>query len=78
MQKQMSIELATEGLSFKTKNGNSILPWADIYSWRESNEYILIYIAPKMYHTIPVRLGESGFPIKELKSELSSHVGIAT
>lgn len=77
MQKQMSVELIADGLSFKTENGSSSLVWADIYSWRENSEYIIIYIAPKIYHTLPTRIRENGFPIDELKSELLRHVGIA-
>ena len=38
MQKQMSVELTTDGLSFKTETGSTILKWPDIYAWRLRNE----------------------------------------
>jgi hypothetical protein len=78
MQKQMNVELAADGLSFQTETGSALLTWPDIHAWRENNEYIIIYIAPKIYHVLPVRISENGFPISELKSALLSNVGIAT
>ena len=78
MQKPMSVELTADGLSFKTETGSAILKWPDIYAWRENSEYIIIYIAPKIYHVLPVRIGENGFPISELKNVLLSNVGVAT
>ena len=78
MQKQMSAELTADGLLFKTETGSATLKWLDIYAWRENSEYIIIYIAPKIYHVLPVRIGENGFPVSELKNVLLSNVGVAT
>ena len=78
MQKPMSVELVSEGLSFKAETGNSTLLWPDIHSWREDGQYILLYIAPKIYHVLPVRIADSGFPIGELKERLITEVGAAT
>ena len=78
MQKPMSVELVSEGLSFKTETGSSTLLWPDIHAWRKNSQYILLYIAPKIYHVLPVRIADSGFPIGELKEKLTAKIGAAT
>ena len=78
IQRPIDAQLTTEGMFYSTDAGSALLKWADIFSWRESRDYILIYVAPKMYHVLPTRLTDNGFPIDKLKSELLNHVGVAT
>ncbi len=78
IQRSISVQLTTDGIFYSTDSGTALLKWADIFSWRESSEYILVYVAPKIYHILPTRLIELGFPIEDLKTALHNNVGAAT
>ena len=75
MQAPISVELTDEGLCFSLDSGSTTLKWADIHAWRGRDDYLLIYLAPNIYHSLPMRIGDSGFPIATLKERLLNTVG---
>src|SRR6218665_2324080 len=67
----MSVELIEAGLSFGNVNGHSTLIWHNIHAWRERSDYLLIYLAPNVFHSLPARISEDGFPLTELTAALT-------
>jgi hypothetical protein len=77
IQKPMTISLGDEGLLFAADDGTGRLSWSEIHGWRENIEYLLVYLAPRMYHVLPKRIENEGFPLNELKQRLIENVGSA-
>lgn len=48
-------EVLPEGLSWSTARGTALVPWDDLYGWREGPSLFLLYLAPEMYHLVPKR-----------------------
>jgi hypothetical protein len=78
MRKPLTIAVANDGIKFESEDGVGVLKWPDIHHWRENDLLILIYLAPKIYHLVPKRIVEDGFPLEELKAGLIRNVGNAT
>ena len=78
VKKPISISILDEGVKFTSESGEGLLNWQEIHHWREGSSMILIYLAPRIYHMVPKRIAEVGFPLRELKEKLIEHVGNAT
>lgn len=71
------ILLLDEGVKFSSSSGEGLLKWEEMHHWRENSSFILIYLAPKIYHMIPKRIEKSGFSISKLREGLIENVGLA-
>lgn len=78
IKKPFAIILNNDSIKFESEDELGILEWNDIYKWRENSKYILIYLAPQIYHLVPKRIIEDGFPLNELEEALTKNVGIST
>lgn len=79
MRKPMTVSMnGDEGIKFESEDGTGLLNWKDIHHWRENNEYLLIYLAPKIYHLLPKRIAENGFLLQDLKGNLIKNIGEST
>jgi len=78
MKKPVEITLDELGIRMESEDGSGILKWQDINRWRENKLLILVYLAPKIYHLIPKRIVNDGFPLQKLEEKLLDHVGVAT
>ena len=78
IKKPISASVENEGIKFESTDGaNNVLKWLDIYSWRENNFLLLIYLAPNIYNIVPKRIETEGFPLQELRQRLLDNVGNA-
>ena len=77
MQQEQTVTLSPDVIHFKSAAGESHLGWDKILKWRFSPDYVLIYLAPNMYHVIPASVAAQGFDLDRLKSTLAQHVGPA-
>ena len=78
IKKPTSIILNNGGIKFESEDEFGTLEWNDIYKWRKNSKYILIYLSPQLYHLVPKRIIEDGFPLNELEEALTKNVGIST
>jgi hypothetical protein len=46
--------------------------------WRQNDDYVLVYLMPRMYHIIPKSIEESRFDLKSLIAALGKKVGNET
>jgi hypothetical protein len=74
---EQAIELLDDGVRYSSVNGEGRQTWDKILKWRQNEKYILIYIAPNLFHIVPKSLQSSGFEIPLLIERLSQHVGAA-
>jgi hypothetical protein len=75
MQEPIRVEFMDEGLGYNSEAGNSTLKWSAIEAWREHGQYLLIYLAPNVYYSLPLRIGAEGFPLDRLQQALQTHIG---
>lgn len=73
--KPLSAEVSDLGITFSSNDAAGTLKWEDIYGWRENTEYLLVYVAPKLYHIIPKRISNDGFDLEKLRNLLERHIG---
>jgi hypothetical protein len=74
IQGQLSIKLENDGFVIKTEDGNNYAKWDKLLKWRENNQYMLIYLAPKLFYLIP-KNENSNEVVKNLKSSLLKNIG---
>lgn len=77
IQDNFEVAIVEEGLVFISSRGNGKVLWKDMIKWRENDSYILVYIAPQLFHILPKSLVSSGFDLGGLVERLSSRVGPA-
>jgi hypothetical protein len=66
------------GYMVKNDSGEITVKWSDLLRWRENNEFILLYFAPKLFHMVPKKLAENDLTTSEIEHELSKQLGSAT
>ncbi len=49
----MTLEVREDGIFFKRKNGEGLLPWMDIVKWRQNKSLFLLYPANNLFHLVP-------------------------
>ena len=77
VQDEQTVTLTDEGVRFEGAGGVSDLRWSRVYRWRSNNDYVLIYLMPRLYHLVPRRVADQGFDIAALEAALARHVGLA-
>jgi hypothetical protein len=70
-----AISLSDDGVCIESSNAKGFLPWSDILKWRENDEFLLLYLMPRLYHIVPKSLSEEGFDIDLLVNGLNKNVG---
>jgi hypothetical protein len=76
--KPASFTLQKDGYRIWNDGGESVVKWSELLKWRENKDYILLYVAPKLYHILPKRLADSGVDFTDIVDKLESKVGPAT
>jgi hypothetical protein len=69
------IGIRDDGVSIKSSTAKGMLPWSDILKWRENDEFLLLYLMPRLYHIVPKSIAQQGFDIPLLVNRLNEHVG---
>lgn len=46
-------ELTEKGIKFTTPNGVSLTRWEHILKWQQNDNYLLLFLSPKLYQIIP-------------------------
>jgi len=75
---EFCIRLDDAGLGLESSNAKGILPWDDILKWRENEDYVLIYLMPRLYHIVPKSISQDGFEMTQLIKTLNENVGEST
>ena len=75
IQEELSMSVTDEGIRITTPNGDSIVLWDKVLKWRQSEQYVLVYIMPMLYYIVPTHLTNQGFDLAKLKHFLIQHVG---
>ncbi len=75
IQDEQAIMLTDDGLQFTSINGDTRLRWDRILKWRKGEAYFLIFVMPRMYFIVPLRVAEQGFDVAGLEAALLRHVG---
>ncbi|CAB5081493.1 hypothetical protein D3OALGB2SA_643 [Olavius algarvensis associated proteobacterium Delta 3] len=75
IQAPLKIELVDDGFKISAEHGQTHVKWESLVKWRENDNYILIYFAPKLYYLIPKRIDKSGFNVNRLRQSLKEKIG---
>lgn len=75
IQDEFGISLDAEGLFVESSNAKGLLPWNNILKWRENDEFLLLYLMPRLYHIVPKTISRHGFDIDSLIDSLIKNVG---
>ena len=73
-----SIEIRDEGVYFSSVDANGLLRWANVFKWRENNEFILLYQNSEVYHIVPKAIENDTFRVDDLIDKLIEYVGKST
>ncbi|MGI9412498.1 MAG: YcxB family protein [Hyphomicrobiales bacterium] len=75
IQSPMTMEVVEDGVHFTSDLANSRLEWDHFTGWREDDRYILLYVAPRMFHIVPKRISEDGFDVDRFRARLTETLG---
>lgn len=75
IQDEFEIDLFDDGVFIGSASGSGKVVWSNIYKWRQDENYILIFLMPRLYYIIPKSINASGFNISLLVKQLNHHVG---
>jgi len=64
----VQIALNEEGIEFSTADSNGMIRWEKFLKWRQNDNYLLVYLMPRMYYIIPKSIEASGFDLAALTS----------
>ncbi|MDX2418013.1 MAG: YcxB family protein [Xanthomonadales bacterium] len=78
MHDEFTIRLDDAGLGLESSNAKGVLPWGDILKWRENEDYLLIYLMPRLYHIVPKSVSQDGFDLTHFVKTLNENVGKPT
>ena len=72
---EFTIGLNDDGVSIESSNAKGLIPWSNILKWRDNNDYVLIYLMPRLYHIVPKSVSQDGFDVALLINSLYRNVG---
>ena len=75
IQQPMKLEFTDDGFIIMTQNGIVNVKWDHLIKWRENDEMILVFFAPKMYYLVPKRISDRGFDIESFRQLLQEKLG---
>jgi len=75
LHEEMELTVQDDGIRLASTYGESRLEWSKFLKWRCNADYVLIYVAPRMYYPIPSTVAAQGFDLERLKDLLARHVG---
>jgi YcxB-like protein len=75
IQEPMFVQLMDDGVEFSNADGGGLVRWEKILKWRQNDEYVLLYLMPRLYHIIPKTVKNLGFDFTSLTKKLESTVG---
>jgi hypothetical protein len=74
---EFAISLSNDGVRIESSNAKGFLLWSEILKWRENDEFLLLYLMPRLYQIVPKSLSQEGFDIDLLVKGLNKNVGKA-
>lgn len=75
MHQEQWLELTPEGLSGGSPIGQALVGWEHIIKWRENDEFILVYVMPRMFYIVKKAWAQEGLDIEGLRQQLANRVG---
>lgn len=75
LQENIALSLDEKGVCFKRINAEQLLVWDEIVKWKENELCLLLYCSNTLFHMIPKKVEESGFPLNILRDKLKEKVG---
>lgn len=69
------VELKAEGLAMETNDAQGLLRWDNVLQWRQDDRFVLIYLAPRLFHVVPKSIAAKGFDLDGLLQALKDKVG---
>lgn len=72
---EFALELVDDGIRFSSANGDGKVLWFQVDKWRQNDEFILIYLMPRLFHIVPKSIADQGFDLQALIEKLLHHVG---
>ena len=75
IQDTLKLTLEEDGYTIETVNGTHEMKWENLLRWREDENIVLVYFAPKMFHTVPKRIADLGFDIERFRNLLQEKLG---
>ncbi|TCJ11970.1 YcxB family protein [Parasulfuritortus cantonensis] len=75
MHDPFTVELAAEGVRFRTPDATGLLPWDKMLKWRQDADYVLIYPMPRLFHIVPKAVAGQGFDVQALTDRLRAELG---
>ncbi|WP_457388844.1 YcxB family protein [Roseateles sp. P5_E1] len=72
-----SVEIGEAGLQFRTVNGEGLMPWENVYRWRETKVVFVLYQSDLLFSLIPKRYFDSMEAQGDFRAMLVRQVGPA-
>ena len=77
MHQKQWLELTPEGLAGGSPIGQALVGWEHIIKWRENDEFVLVYVMPRMFYIVKKVWAEEGVDVEGLRKALGERVGRA-
>ena len=68
---------AVQGVTMRSTLGETHLTWPLIHRWAENDQFLLLYLQPRMYFIVPKRADPGDQVLRPLREQLRQHVPAA-
>jgi hypothetical protein len=75
IQESLTLELHDEGVRFSSPDGAGLISWEKMLKWRQSDDYLLIYLMPRLYYIILKSKVDKEFDLPALIMNLKHRLG---
>ncbi len=77
IQDEFSLDFVPEGMQVASEDASGLVPWSKMHKWREDDQFVLVYLMPRLFHIVPKALAAQGLDVQAFRSELAEKVGPA-
>lgn len=74
-QHPLKLRFTGEEFAVESEGKAAQAKWEELPRWRENNDIILLYLAPRMYYLIPKRVARAGLDVEQIGRLLREKVG---
>ena len=73
MQEQQTASVQEDAVLMHSRLGESRLPWTMLVQWSENEQFMLLYLQPRLYFIVPKRADTDGQFTDALRTQLTAH-----
>ena len=78
MSEPLEMHVGDDGLYFRRKHGEGLIPWIEVIKWRANRRLVLIYPSTNIFHMVPSHFFDSPDAFRVFRETVQKRLGHAT